>query len=136
MTEVNNGKTVNELEEAAQAFHEAIRPGATAGDAYAAWREVARSGGLDDYERHHCGYLVGIGFPPSWTGGSMVVAAASQRPRALPRYGVPSALVVHQHGQRGLLCIQHGTPDRVGLRDLDAAYTRTTPGEMIRGRLQ
>ncbi|MFZ0487132.1 MAG: hypothetical protein WAL83_09045, partial [Arenicellales bacterium] len=26
------------------------------------------------YRRHHCGYLVGIGFPPSWTGGSMVTS--------------------------------------------------------------
>ena len=54
----------------------AIKPGAKAGDAYDAWREVARATGLHDYERHHCGYLVGIGFPPSWTGGSMVTSLA------------------------------------------------------------
>ena len=54
----------------------AITPGAKAGDAYAAWREVARAGGLIGYERHHCGYLVGIGFPPSWTGGSRVTGLA------------------------------------------------------------
>jgi Xaa-Pro dipeptidase len=59
-----------------QAICDAIRPGAKAGAAYAAWREVARSAGLKDYERHHCGYLVGIGFPPSWTGGSMVTSLA------------------------------------------------------------
>lgn len=53
-----------------------IKPGAKAGDAYAAWREVARSAGLIGYERHHCGYLVSIGFPPSWTGGSMVTSLA------------------------------------------------------------
>jgi Xaa-Pro dipeptidase len=28
--------------------------------------------GLGHYTRHHCGYLVGIGFPPSWTGGNSV----------------------------------------------------------------
>ncbi len=28
--------------------------------------------GLVHYRRHHCGYLVGIGFPPSWTGGNQV----------------------------------------------------------------
>jgi len=56
------------------AICDAIRPGARAGEVYAAWREVARSAGLKDYERHHCGYLVGIGFPPSWTGGSMVTS--------------------------------------------------------------
>ena len=54
----------------------AIVPGGKAGDAYAAWRDVARKQGLSDYERHHCGYLVGIGFPPSWTGGSMVTGLA------------------------------------------------------------
>ncbi len=59
-----------------QAICDAIKPGAKAGDAYAAWREVARSGGLIGYERHHCGYLVSIGFPPSWTGGSMVTSLA------------------------------------------------------------
>lgn len=59
-----------------QAVCAAIRPGATAGEAYAAWHEVARSAGLGDYHRHHCGYLVSIGFPPSWTGGSMVTALA------------------------------------------------------------
>lgn len=57
-----------------QAICNAIKPGAKAGDAYAAWREVAASAGLTKYERHHCGYMVGIGFPPSWTGGSMVTS--------------------------------------------------------------
>ena len=59
-----------------KAINSAVKLGAKAGDAYAAWREVARKGGLEDYERHHCGYLVSIGFPPSWTGGSMVTALA------------------------------------------------------------
>ena len=58
------------------AIHKAIKPGAKSGDAYAAWREVAKQGGLENYERHHCGYLVSIGFPPSWTGGSMVTSLA------------------------------------------------------------
>jgi Xaa-Pro dipeptidase len=59
-----------------KAINDSIRPGAKAGDAYAAWHEVARKGGLENYHRHHCGYLVSIGFPPSWTGGSMVTALA------------------------------------------------------------
>ena len=29
-----------------------------------------------DYHRHHCGCIVSIGFPPSWTGGSKVVGLA------------------------------------------------------------
>ena len=32
--------------------------------------------GLADYHRHHCGYIVSIGFPPSWAGGSKVVGLA------------------------------------------------------------
>ena len=59
-----------------KAINAAIKPDAKAGDVYAAWQEVAKKGGLKDYERHHCGYLVSIGFPPSWTGGSKVTALA------------------------------------------------------------
>ena len=54
----------------------ALRPGARAGEVYAAWHEVAAEAGLADYHRHHCGYLVSIGFPPSWTGGSRVTGLA------------------------------------------------------------
>ena len=52
---------------------EALRPGATAADVYRAWQSRVDQAGLSHYRRHHCGYLVGLGFPPSWTGGSMVV---------------------------------------------------------------
>lgn len=51
----------------------AIRPGVTAADVYLAWQSRVDEAGLSHYRRHHCGYLVGLGFPPSWTGGSMVV---------------------------------------------------------------
>ncbi len=54
------------------AMVEALRPGALARDVYGAWRRVVDTAGLSDYKRHHCGYLVGIGFPPSWTGGNRV----------------------------------------------------------------
>lgn len=57
-----------------QAIREAARPGATGNDVYQAWQGVADAAGLGHYRRHHCGYLVGIGFPPSWTGGSMVTS--------------------------------------------------------------
>lgn len=56
------------------AIQEAVRPGATGNDVYEAWQGVADAAGLGHYRRHHCGYLVGIGFPPSWTGGSMVTS--------------------------------------------------------------
>lgn len=59
---------------ALEAVRAALRPGAVAGDVYDAWQRVIDAGlGHGDYRRHHCGYLVGIGFPPSWVGGSVVV---------------------------------------------------------------
>jgi Xaa-Pro dipeptidase len=50
----------------------ALKPGAKAREVYAAWQGVADEAGLSHYRRHHCGYLVGIGQPPSWTGGNSV----------------------------------------------------------------
>jgi Xaa-Pro dipeptidase len=56
------------------AVRDALRPGALARDVYAAWQQVVDAGlGHSRYRRHHCGYLTGIGFPPSWVGGSAVV---------------------------------------------------------------
>jgi Xaa-Pro dipeptidase len=52
---------------------DAIRPGVSAADVYQAWQSRVDEAGLAHYRRHHCGYVVGLGFPPSWTGGSMVV---------------------------------------------------------------
>ena len=72
----NVEKSVKLAIDGMKAINNSIKPGAKAGDAYAAWREVGRKAGLENYERHHCGYLVSIGFPPSWTGGSMVTALA------------------------------------------------------------
>jgi len=51
----------------------AIRPGVLARDVYGAWQERVDAAGLAHYRRHHCGYMIGIGFPPSWVGGSTVV---------------------------------------------------------------
>lgn len=51
---------------------EAIQPGVQAGQVYRAWQDQVDRAGLSHYQRHHCGYLVGIGFPPTWTGGSGV----------------------------------------------------------------
>jgi Xaa-Pro dipeptidase len=50
-----------------------IRPGIKAGQVYQAWQDVVDAAGLSHYRRHHCGYMVGLGFPPSWVGGPMVV---------------------------------------------------------------
>ena len=75
-----------------KAICDALKPGARAGDAYAAWREVAAGAGLHDYHRHHCGYMVGIGFPPSWTGGSMVTSLYPNSERRLE-----AGMVFHAH---------------------------------------
>lgn len=59
--------------EAFDAIVENIRPGVCARDVYRSWQDRIDRAGLQHYRRHHCGYLVGLGFPPSWTGGSQVV---------------------------------------------------------------
>lgn len=65
-----------EIAEVARAAYRAalgaLRPGAHAGAVYDAWQDVVDSAGLAHYRRHHCGYAVGIAFPPSWTGGNSV----------------------------------------------------------------
>jgi Xaa-Pro dipeptidase len=50
-----------------------VHPGVTASQVYQGWQDVVDSAGLSHYRRHHCGYMTGIGFPPSWVGGSTVV---------------------------------------------------------------
>jgi Xaa-Pro dipeptidase len=50
----------------------ALKPDAFFRDVYAAWQNVVDKAGLSHHRRHHCGYVVGIGVPPSWTGGNKV----------------------------------------------------------------
>lgn len=85
-------KTVDLAIRGMKAICNALRPGAPAGDAYSAWYDVAASAGLEGYHRHHCGYLVGIGFPPSWTGGSMVTSLFPNSTRK-----IEAGMVVHAH---------------------------------------
>jgi Xaa-Pro dipeptidase len=59
--------------DAFQAVCDTLRPGALFRDVYAAWQRVVDAAGLAHYRRHHCGYVVGIGVPPSWTGGNKVI---------------------------------------------------------------
>lgn len=52
----------------------ALRPGVETGAVYDAWQRVVDDGlGHERLRRHHCGYSVGIGFPPSWVGSSTVL---------------------------------------------------------------
>jgi Xaa-Pro dipeptidase len=69
-----------------EAFDTARRravPGTEAGQVYDAWQSVLDTAGLSHYRRHHCGYLTGIGFPPTWSGSGV--------PRGL-RAGSPQVL--------------------------------------------
>jgi len=54
--------------EALERAAEELGPGAHAKDVYAAWQGRVDAAGLEHVRRHHCGYSVGIGFPPSWVG--------------------------------------------------------------------
>ena len=58
--------------EAFDATLKALRVGVRAKDVYTGWQSVVDAAGMPEYRRHHCGYLVGIGFPPAWTGGPRV----------------------------------------------------------------
>jgi len=60
------------VRQAFDAVVSAIKPGTKAKTVYAAWQQVVDDAGLSHYRRHHCGYCVGIGQPPSWTGGNSV----------------------------------------------------------------
>lgn len=68
----------------------ALRPGAKAGDAYEAWLGWLRA--PVSLTIPHCGYLVGISFPPSWTGGSMVISLFPKSTRT-----IEVGMVVHAH---------------------------------------
>ena len=58
--------------EAFDATLRALKVGARAKDVYNGWQSVVDAAGMPEYRRHHCGYLVGVGFPPAWTGGPRV----------------------------------------------------------------
>ena len=107
---------------------EALQPGRPAGEIYAAWREVARAAGLEDYERHHCGYLVGIGFPPSWTGGSMVKGLS---PTA--RFPLQAGMTFHAHSWfTNTDCADYFISNTVLLTDEGAeVLTTATPETLV-----
>ncbi|WP_253938395.1 Xaa-Pro peptidase family protein [Hahella sp. HN01] len=59
--------------EAMLAAADAIKPGVRAGDVYETWQAVLDRNNLAHYSRHHCGYSIGIGYPPSWSGSGVPV---------------------------------------------------------------
>lgn len=58
---------------ALEAAQRRIGPGIAAGEVYRAWHASLQEAGLSHYHRHHCGYSVGIGYPPSWSGSGVPV---------------------------------------------------------------
>lgn len=64
-------KIHNVCREALESAIDLMAPGVTAGEVYAAWQKPVDRSGLGHYRRHHCGYSVGIGFPPSWSGSGV-----------------------------------------------------------------
>ncbi len=58
-------------ERAFDATVRALQPGAIAAEVYAAWQSQIDRAGVSGYRRQHCGYSVGIGFPPSWSGSGV-----------------------------------------------------------------
>lgn len=69
--------------EAMERAAEEIRPGAIAKDVYRAWQSRLDQAGLHQYTRHHCGYAVGIGYPPSWSGSGVPVGLRATSSMAL-----------------------------------------------------
>lgn len=114
--------------EAMAAICDAIRPGATAGEAYAAWHRVAAAHGLGDYHRHHCGYLVGLAFPPSWTGGSAVTGLAPGSTRVLH-----PGMVFHVHAWfMGTALTDYFISNAVVLTETGAeVLTSRTPQDLV-----
>jgi Xaa-Pro dipeptidase len=60
-----------------------IGPGVQAREVYRAWQDCVDEAGLKHYRRHHCGYAVGIGFPPSWSGSGVPVGLRADSPMEL-----------------------------------------------------
>lgn len=67
------GKTLELCRKALEAAERRIGPGVKAGEVYRAWHACLEEAGLSHYHRHHCGYSVGIGYPPSWSGSGVPV---------------------------------------------------------------
>jgi Xaa-Pro dipeptidase len=106
----------------------ALQPGVEACDVYAAWQGVVDAAGLSHYRRHHCGYQVGIGFPPSWTGGNRVLglrADSTQRLEAGMTFHILSWLMGTGSGDFFL-------SNTVLLGEDGAEVLTRTPAEVIR----
>jgi Xaa-Pro dipeptidase len=123
-----------ELCEAAfRAVLDALKPGAPAGAVYRAWQDVVDAAGLSRYRRHHCGYAVGIGVAPSWTGGNRVTglrAGSDLEIRAGMSFHILSWLM-------GTGCGDYFLSDTVLLTEAGPeVLTRTPRGPIMKEELQ
>lgn len=109
----------------------ALKPGVTAGYVYACWQEAVHERlGDTGYRRHHCGYEVGIGFPPSWVGSERVSGLSPNSKleieagmvfhvlswilgQELPDYGISDTVLVTDQGGE-LLTSSHRNPRLLG----------------------
>lgn len=73
-----------------RAARAALVPGTVTGAVYAAWADAVAAVTGRRPRRHHCGYLTGIGFPPSWVGGGSVPGI-----RAAGRTRIRAGMVFH-----------------------------------------
>jgi len=64
-------KATNVCIEAEHNVVDTIKPGVTANEVYQVWKKTIDKYGFEHYHRHHCGYMVGIGYPPSWSGSGV-----------------------------------------------------------------
>jgi Xaa-Pro dipeptidase len=108
------------------AARQALRPGAVTGEVYAAWQRMVAGGVAPSQPlRHHCGYLVGIGFPPSWVGGGAVLGIrAGGEVEIVP--GMTFHLMSWVTRPTG-----HVVSDTVLVTDTGAELLTTTPRELI-----
>ena len=72
------------------AVEQTLCPGMAVGQVYSVWQDTIRDhlGSIPLHE--HCGYVIGIGFPPSWVGGSEVTGI-----RADGEWVLESGMVFH-----------------------------------------
>lgn len=107
------------------AARDALRPGIRTGEVYAAWeRAVAGRRATGMPLRHHCGYLVGIGFPPSWVGGGAVPGIRPDG-QIRVRAGMTFHLLSWVNDPVG-----HVISDTVLVNSHDAESLTTTPREL------
>lgn len=122
------GRALEICEEAQAASFEALGPGVVAGDVYEAWQGVVDRRGRSGYSRHHCGYAVGIGYPPSWSGGGVPLGLRADSDMVLKPgmvFHLMSWLLRSEHGDSFL-------SDTIVVTDDGAEMLTTTSHDLLR----